>query len=169
VLLGAAAVASRGVLPSTAGGFAVRALYSPRSIMLFGLEASAETSGSVRAGAGDVGFAVFGASAFVGGSALRTSRLELVPMLGARLALIHTAPRGFQAVNEQLRPTVLAGAGVLVRLEIARSLFVEALPQIEGIFVREGFRIRVDDKLYPVHRPSALEGRLSVGVGYEFR
>lgn len=169
VLIGAAGVASRGVLPTTAGGFAVRALYSPRSIMLFGLEASAETSGSVRAGVGEVGFAVFGASTFVGVPVLETSRFELVPTLGVRLALIHTTPRGFQAVHHQVRPTILAGPGVLVRVEVARSLFVEALPQIEGIFIREGVRIRQDDKLYPVHVPSTLEGRLSVGVAYEFR
>lgn len=169
LLIGAAAVASRGVLPSTAGGFAVRAFYSPGSIVLFGLEASVETSGSVRAGAGEVGFAMFGASARVGLSVLSTSRFELVPTLGARLALIHNTPRGFQAVHQQVRPTILAGPGVLVRVEVARSLFVEVLPEIEGIFHREGFRIREDGKLYHVHRPSAVEGRLSVGVGYEFR
>ncbi len=169
LLIGAAAVATRGALPTTAGGFAVRALYSPRSIVLFGLEASAETSGSVRAGAGEVGFAMYGASARVGLSVLGTSRFELVPTLGARLALLHNTPKGFQAVHQQVRPTVLAGPGVLVRVEVARSLFVEAFPEIEGIFLREGFRIRDEDKLYPVHRPSALEGRLSVGVGYEFR
>lgn len=169
VLIGAAAVASRGSLPTTAGGLAVRALYSPRSTLLFGLEASAETSGSVRAGAGEVGFAMFGASARVGLSVLGTSRFELIPTLGARLALIHNAPSGFQAVHQQLRPTILAGPGVLVRVEVARSLFVEVFPEIEGIFHREGFRIREDGKLYHVHRPSAVEGRLSVGVGYEFR
>ena len=157
------------MLPTTAGGFAVRAYYSPSSIVLFGLEAHAETSGSVRAGAGEVRFAMFGASARVGLSALRSSRFELIPTLGARLGLIHNSPRGFQAVHQQVRPTVLAGPGVLVRVEVARSLFVEALPEIEGIFHREGFSIREDAKLYHVHRPSAVEGRLSVGIGYEFR
>jgi len=169
LLIGAAAVASRGALPTTAGGFAVRAFYSPSSIVLFGLEASAETSGSVRAGAGEVGFSMFGASARVGLSVFSASRFELIPTLGARLAFIHNTPRGFQAVHQQVRPTILAGPGVLVRVEVARSLFVEALPEIEGIFHREGFLIREDGKLYHVHRPSALEGRLSVGVGYEFR
>lgn len=169
LLVGAAAVASRGALPTTAGGVAVRALYSPRRIVLFGLEASAETSASVHAGSGEVAFALFGASARLGVSVLRTSRFELFPMLGARLALIHDSPRGYQEVHQRLPTTVVGGPGVLLRFEVARSLFVEALPEIGAIFVRDGFRVREKDKLYLVHRPNALETRLSLGVGYEFR
>ncbi len=169
LLVGAAAVASRGGLPTTAGGAAVRALYSPGGILLFGLEASAETGASVHAGSGSVAFALFGASARLGASVLKTSRLELVPMLGARLAFIHHSPRGYQEVHQRLRTTVVGGPGVLLRFEVARSLFVEALPEIGAIFVREGFRVREGDKLYLVHRTRALETRLSLGVAYEFR
>ncbi len=169
LLVGAAAVASRGGLPTTAGGVAVRALYSPGRILLFGLEASAERSASVHAGSGEVAFALFGASARLGVSVLRTSRFELFPMLGARLALIHDSPRGYQEVHQRLATTVVGGPGVFLRFEVARSLFVEALPEIGAIFVRDGFRVREKDKLYLVHRPSALETRLSLGVGYEFR
>jgi len=169
LLVGAAAVASHGGLPTTAGGVAVRALYSPGGTVLFGLEASAERSASVHAGSGTVAFTLFGASARLGVSALRTSRFELVPMLGARLALIQHSPRGYQEVHQRLRATVVGGGGVLLRFEVARSLFVEALPEIGAILARDGFRVREGDKLYLVHRPSALEARLSLGIGYEFR
>ena len=90
-------------------------------------------------------------------------------MLGARLALIHHSPRGYQEVHQQLRMTAVGGPGVLLRFQVARSLFVEALPEVGAVFIRESFRVREGDKLYLVHRPSGLEARIALGIGYEFR
>jgi hypothetical protein len=167
LLLDAAAVGSRGVLPTVGVGFALRAMYAPSSIV-FGVEASVEDGGAVRVGTGSVGFQLFGGSTRVGLTILRTARFELIPTVGARLAFIRSAPTGYRVVHDEIRATMLAGPGVLARLKITPSLFVALLPELEGVLFRDRFQIRRGDELFRVHRPSAFAARLSLGAGFEF-
>jgi len=169
LLLGAAGVASTGILPTVALGFGVRAAYAPGFGLLFGLEIAAEASRAVHVAGGEIGFQLFSASARVGLSILRTAGLELIPTVGARGALLRTTPTGFTAVHNEIRSTMLAGAGALVRAKIAPAVFVEALPELEAVLLRDRFRIREENKLYHIHRASVFEGRVSVGIAYEFR
>ena len=166
LLLDAAAVGSRGVLPTVGLGLALRATYAPSSIVV-GAEASVEDGGSVRVGTGSVGFQLFGGSARVGLTILRTARFELIPTVGARLAFIRSAPTGYRVVHDEIRATMLVGPGVLARLRITPSLFVAVLPELEGVLFRDRFQIRRGDELFRVHRPSAFAARLSLGVGFE--
>ncbi|OJY24531.1 MAG: hypothetical protein BGO98_16620 [Myxococcales bacterium 68-20] len=171
LLVGAAGVASLGILPTAGAGAALRAMYAPRSTVLVGLEASFEAGGSVRIGAigvGDIGFQLFSAGARVGLPVLHSDRFELIPTLGARGGLLHTSPTGFPVVKNETRATMLAGAGVLVRARLGQHLFAEALPEVEAVLVRDRLRIRDGDKLYHVFRASPFEARLSLGLGYEF-
>ena len=170
VLLGAAGVGSRGVLPSTGLGFALRALYTPGAGVLFGVEASVEqASSSVRAGAGEIGFRMFGAQGRVGLSVLRSPRFEIVPLIGARLAVVENMPRGFEVTRSRTWTTILAGPGVLVRAHLGSSVFVELLGDVEGVFVRDRFQARSEGKLYNIHEPSAVAGRAALGLGFELR
>lgn len=169
VMLGAGAVGSTGILPSAGLGLAIRAAYSPGAGVSFGLETAFEAAHAAHVAGGEVGFQLFSAAARLGLSVLRTDVIELLPTIGARGALLRTSPTGFSAVRHDVRPTMLAGPGVLVRVRLAPHLFAEALPELEAVLVRDRFRIREGEKLYHIHRASLFEGRLSVGIGYEFR
>jgi len=168
LFVGAAGVASVGVLPNPGFGLAFRAMIAPRSLVVVGVEASFESSRSVRVAGADVGFQLFGLSARAGLPALRTAQVELIPTIGARAGWIRNLPSGLRDVDNSIRPTLLIGAGALVRIKLGAHLFAEALPELEVVVVRDRLRIGAGDKLYSVHRPSLFEGRLSLGVGYEF-
>lgn len=169
VLLGAAGVGSTGILPSAGLGFGIRAAYSPGAGVSLGLETAFETTRSVHVAGGEVGFQLFSAAARLGMSVLGTETLEVIPTIGARGALLRTSPSGFSAVHHDVRPTMLAGPGILVRVKLASHLFAEVLPEVEAVLVRDRFRIRDGEKLYHIHRPSFFEGRLWIGIGYELR
>ncbi len=169
LLVAAAGVGSIGMLPNPGLGFALRAMYAPRSIVLVGLEASFEAGGSVRFANGEVGFQLFGVSARLGVSVVRTARFELIPTVGARGGALRALPTGLKAVDDQIRATMLAGPGALVRVELGPGWFVDALPEVEVAIVRDRLQIRNGTKLYSIHRPSLFDVRVSLGLGYEFR
>jgi hypothetical protein len=170
VLLGAAATASRGLLPSIGVGAALRVSYQASSGVLFGLEGTwTESAMPVRAGAGEVAFRAFGPIARVGFSVVQADRFELLPLVDAQLAFVQNIPSGFQAAHHPTRSTALVGVGALARLRIASSILVEGLLDLDVVLFRDRFRIRQDDKLYSIHRPSALAGQVVLGVAYEFR
>ena len=160
---------STGILPAVGIGFGLRAGYSPGVGVLFAFETTFEGSRAVDLAGGEVGFQLFTASARLGLSVLRTTTFELIPTVGARGGLLLTSPMGFSAVHDELRSTMLAGPGVVVRARLARELFAEALPELEAVLVRDRFGIREGDKVYHLHRAAPFEGRLSVGIAYEFR
>ncbi len=168
LVVGAAGVGSLGVLPNVGRGFAIRAMYSPRSIVLVGLEASFEACGSVRVESGEVGFQLFAASARVGVAALRTARFELIPTAGVRAGASRSIPTGFSVVKDETRASLLAGTGALARVELAPHIFAEILPELEVALIRDRLQIRHGAKLYSVHRASLFGARVSLGLGYEF-
>lgn len=170
VFVGMAAVASRGVLPSTGLGIEVSGSYMPTARLLLGLDASFEQAlQDAEAGGSDVGFRLFRAGIRVGLSVLRTERFELVPTVGAWLALIQNSPEGFQIEHYPLRSTFLVGPGGLARVRLARRLFLDVFGDVEAVLVRDRFNVRVDDKLFSVHRPSTFAGRAGIGLGFDFR
>jgi hypothetical protein len=169
LVLGAAGLASRGALPIGGIGVALRATYSPVPIFLVGLEASFEVGGSVRTGPGEVGFQLVGGSGLAGFQVLNAGRFELSLTLGARVGVIRTSPVGFGVIEADAHTIVLVGPGALFRARLTPALFLEALPQAEAVVVRDRFQIRDAETLYPIHRPSFVTGRFSLGIGYEFR
>src|SRR5690606_30359765 len=137
--------------------------------LVLGLEAHFEVGDTVRAGRGEVDFSLFDGAARVGLQALRMRHLELIPMIDARVGVIHAPSRGYtRSLESETRGAVLAGAGVLARVEIVRRLFLEALPEVELVVVREDFQVIDNGQLYGLHRAKPLAARLALGFGYEF-
>ncbi len=169
LLVGAGGTASLGVLPIAGLGFGLRAMVSPRSIVLVGVEGGFDAGASVEARGGEVGFQMFSAAARVGLSALQTPRFELIPNVDLRGGLIRTSARGLRTVESDDRTVVLAGLGVLARAKLGQGFFAEVLPEVAAVFFRRQFQIRGGGPLYDVHRVGAVEARLSLGLGYEFR
>jgi len=168
--VGAGATTSYGVLPDVGLGAALRANYSPGSILFFGLEASFEVGGSAHVGTGHIGFQLIDGSARVGLQALRSDRFELIPTLGARAGVIRAPSSGFsRSFGNETRAIVLAGPGVLGRVRLAGNVFLEALPELEIVFIRDDFQGVDRGKLYSVHRARPADVRLAFGIGYDFR
>ncbi|RYG64938.1 hypothetical protein EON77_19135 [bacterium] len=82
-----------------------------------------------------------------------------------RAGAIRTSSTGFAVARSEASAAVLAGPGVLIRAKLAPHLFAEALPEIDGILIRDQFRIRDGEKL-DIHRPAPFGARLSLGFGY---
>ncbi len=169
LLAGASAVVSAGLLPSAGLGFGLRAAYSPGLRIVVGVDATFEGSAPVRVAEGAIGFQLVSASARVGFVALHTERFDVIPTIAARGALLRVLPTGFSAFRDEHRWMTPAGAGALLRMRLVGRLFAEALPEVEAVFVRDAFRVREGDKLYHVHRPSPVAGRVSLGLGWAFR
>ena len=169
VLAGASTVVSAGLLPSAGLGVGLRAAYSPGLRILVGLDAIFEGSAAVRVAGGSIGFQLVSAAARVGFVALHTERFDVIPTIAARGALLRVLPTGFSAVRDEHRWMTPAGAGALLRMRLVGRLFMEALPEVEVVFVRDAFGVREGDKLYHVHRPSPVAGRVSLGLGWAFR
>jgi len=169
IVLGAAGVASRGVLPALGAGLALRATYSPVPLVAVGIEASFEIGGAVQARGAEVGFQFAGAAALAGVQVLRNARVELIFAAGARAGAIHISPAGFPVSESGLRPVAMFGPGVLARVRVGPSIFAEAFPQAELIAVRDRFQIVGPDGATPIHRPALVGARLSLGIAYEFR
>ena len=166
--LGAAGVASVGVLPTGGFGAALRTSHLARSSFLLGLETSVEVGAWVRAGRGEVGFQLLSASVLAGFQVLRTAKVDLTPVVTFRGGVLRTSPSGFQLVKAEARPMALAGIGALVRVSLAPRLYGEALPQAELPLIRDVFQASEARTTYFLHQPSAVGARVSVGVGYEF-
>jgi len=166
--LGAAGVASVGLLPRAGFGGALRTSYLVRSQLLIGLETSFEVGASVNAGRGEVGFQLLSASILAGVPILQTAKVEIFPVVTVRGGVLRTMPRGFQLVKAEVHPMALAGAGALLRAPLAPQLYAEALPQAEVALIRDVFHASEARTTYFLHQPSLLGARLTVGFGYEF-
>ncbi|MDF2696200.1 MAG: hypothetical protein K0S65_4583 [Labilithrix sp.] len=169
VTLAGGAVASLGLLPVVGLGAALRGTYSPVPRVLVGLETTFERGGSIRAGGGEVGFQLLGASAFGGYELINAQPLELMLTVGLRAALVRVFSTGFEMPVDEARAVALAGPGLLVRGRITPNLFVEGLSQVEGVLIRDEFELRSGDVRYPIHRPFFVEARFSLGLGWQFR
>ncbi|WP_146647049.1 hypothetical protein [Labilithrix luteola] len=173
VFVGAAAIASRGLLPSTGVGVGVSASYMPNPLLLLGLDASFEQAvGDVHAGEGDVAFRLFRGGMRVGVSILRTKHIQVFPLIGASLGLIQNTPHGYEAHHYPLRSTFLVGPGALARVRLGSALFLDLSGAVEVVLVRDRFNALVNGAngaLVSVHRPSALAGRVGLGLGFDFR
>lgn len=167
LVLGAAGIASTGVLPNVGFGLSIRGAVAWRRLIL-GLEASLEDGGTVRAAGGDVGFMLYAATARAGFTVVDVSRFTLAPTLGATLGLLRSSASGFAASYDEGLPTLLLGVGAVARYHLGDSVFLDLLPEVDGVLVRDRFSLRGAGKLYLVHRPSAIAARMSLGVGYEF-
>lgn len=169
-LMGAGGMTSFGLLPDVGVGATLRAMYSPGSRVYFGLEASFEVGGSARVGTGKIDFQLFGGAARVGLQVFRSRPLELIPTLGARAGVVHAPSSGFaRSFGNDTRAIVLAGPGMLGRLRLVSNFFLEVLPEVELVFVRDEFQAFDSGKLYRVHRAYPIDVRLSFGIGYDFR
>ncbi len=167
VSLGAAGTASLGLLPTAGLGAALRATYTPASLVVVGLQTTFELGSFVPTANGGVGFQFMGASALAGLQAMRTSRFELILTAAVGAGVVRTAPTGFGVVHTNANPTALAGPGVLIRTRLTPRLFAEVFPGIDVVLVRDRFQIR-DGERREIHRPEPFAARLSLGLAYEF-
>lgn len=165
----ASAVASVGFLPHVGLGGALRFMVlPPSSRLLFGLEASFETSPAAKAGGGDVRFDVAEAGALFGVRILRRGRFELAPVASASGGIVWTHPTGFPVIQRDVRPAALLGLGALGRVALGSHTRFEFLPQVRVPLLREKFEVREGDQVFLVHQPSVVEARLTVGIGWQF-
>ena len=149
-------------------GLAIRSLYSSGPLA-GALEVGFLDSGAVRAGSGAMGFRLLELSARAGVVTLRSGRVELVPHVALRGGVLRLTPIGFSLVQSTARGVGFVGAGMLARLRVAPHVLVEALPELHVALVRDEIQVVDAGKLYHVHRAGPVEGRLSIGLSYEFR
>jgi len=168
VALSGAAVGAFGTLPGMGYGLAIRSLYSSGALA-GALEAGFLDSGAVRAGTEAMGFRLLELSARAGVVALRSGRVELVPHVVLRGGVLRLSPMGFSLVQSTARGAGFLGAGMLARLRVAPHVLVEALPEMQAALIRDEIQVVDAGKLYHVHRAAPVEGRLSIGLSYEFR
>jgi hypothetical protein len=84
--------------------------------------------------------------------------------------VIHAPSSGFaRSFGNETRAIVLAGPGVLGRIRLVSNLFLEALPEVELVFIRDDFQGVDAGKLYRAHRAHPIDVRVSFGIGYDFR
>lgn len=166
----ASAVASVGFLPHVGLGGALRFMaLPPSSRLLFGLEASFETSPPATAGGGEVRFDVAEAKALFGVRVVRRGRFELAPVASASGGVIWTHPSGFPVIQRDVRPAALVGLGALGRVALGPHARFEFLPEVRVPLLREKFEVREGDQLFRAHQPSVVEARLTLGIGWQFR
>ena len=61
------------------------------------------------------------------------------------------------------------GAGVLARIPLGETLRFELMPDVRVPLSRDEFQVRRTGELIRVHRPGAVEARLSLGFAWELR
>ncbi|MDF2698331.1 MAG: hypothetical protein K0S65_6715, partial [Labilithrix sp.] len=85
----------------------------------------------------------------------------------ARAGLLAGSTTGFRTPYDTTSFLGIVGAGVLGRVLLGPSLRVEMLPDLRMSLVRDDFRVRDRGELVHVHRPAAIEARLSLGLAWE--
>lgn len=168
VAMSGAAVGAFGSLPGMGYGLALRGLYSSGALA-GAVEAGVLDSGAVPAGSEAMGFRLLELSARAGVVALRSGSVELVPHVALRGGVLRLTPIGFSLVQSTARGVGSVGAGMLARLRVAPHVLVEVLPELQAVLVRDQIQVVDAGKLYHVHRAAPVEGRLSIGLSYEFR
>ncbi|MBN9159693.1 MAG: hypothetical protein BGO98_27305 [Myxococcales bacterium 68-20] len=165
--LGASAVASVGLLPNIGFGGALRwtATLSP---VVVGVEGSFETSQSVRVLGAEAKFRFVDAAALVGFRVMRARWLELIPIVEARGGIAVASTTGFRSAYDATRFVGVIAAGMLGRIPLGPALRLEVLPDVRVPLNADDFMVSDRGKLYHVHRPASVEGRLAVGFGWEF-
>lgn len=167
--IGVSAVTSVGLLPEIGFGAAVRWTATFATPILVGLEGSFETSGSVPVAEGEAAFRYVDGGALLGYRVLRSTWLELVPLVEARAGLSLVSTSGFRASYDATRFTSLLGAGILGRVPLSSSLRVDVMPDLRVPLVADEFVIRQPGQVVSVHRSATLESRLAIGIAWEFR
>ncbi len=166
--LGASAVASLGLLPNVGFGGALRWTATLSPPLVLGVEGSFETSQPVRVLGAEATFRFVDAAALVGFRAVRSKWLELVPLVEARGGFSIASTTGFRSAYDATRFVSIVAAGVLGRVPLGRALRLEVLPDIRVPLDSADFLVRDQGELFHVHRPALVEGRLAVGIAWEF-
>ncbi len=168
VAVSASTLGSLGLLPHVGFGAAFRVTGSLAPILL-GLETSFERSPPANGPTGGIAsFGVFDIAALAGVCAYCSAKAELVPVIAVRGGIMSIDAKGFPVVRSAPRPIGFAAIGVLGRYALGRNVRLEVMPDVRIPFVRDEFQLRERTQLYRIHRPSLVETRLSVGIGWEF-
>lgn len=167
--LGVSAVASRGALPNVGFGGALRWAATFRDSLMIGLEGSFETTWAVPAANGEATFRLVDAAVLVGAPVVRARWLALIPLLQARGGLLTGEVSGLPSAYDATSVVGAFGAGGLVRISLGEALRFEVLPDVRVPLARDEFQVRRADELIRVHRPGAIEARLSLGFAWELR
>jgi hypothetical protein len=166
--VGASAVVSMGLLPNVGFGGALRwtATFSPP--ILLGLEGSFEASPVAHVAGGETTFRYLDAGALVGFRVVRWPGLEIVALFEARGGMAIASTAGFRSAYDATRFVGIVAAGVLGRVPLGPTLRLEVLPDLRVPIVVPDFVVRERGELVRVHRPAPVEGRLSLGIAWEF-
>ncbi|MDF2697866.1 MAG: hypothetical protein K0S65_6249, partial [Labilithrix sp.] len=166
--VGASAVVSMGLLPNVGfgGGLRWTATFSPP--ILLGLEGSFEASPVAHVAGGETTFRYLDAGALVGFRMVRWPGLEIVPLIETRCGMAIASTAGFRSAYDATRFVGIVAAGVLGRVPLGPALRLEVLPDLRIPVVAPDFVVRERGELVRVHRPAPVEGRLSLGIAWDF-
>jgi len=167
--VGLSAVASRGGLPTIGIGGALRWTATIWAFVVLGVEGSFETASAVRAGDGEASFRRLDAAALAGVRVLRSRKLEIAPLLEGRWGLLSGDVTGLSSTHDANSAVAAVGVGLLGRVALGDALRLEVLPDVRAPLARDEFQVRRGTELIHVHRPALVEGRLSLGLAWEFR
>ncbi len=167
--LGLSLVASHGALPNVGFGGALRWTATFRRAVMIGLEGTFETTWAVPAANGEATFRRFDGALLVGAPAVRARSLEIIPLLHLRGGLLTGDVSGLSSAYDATSVVAAFGAGVLGRIPVGRTLRFDVLPDVRVPLSRDEFQVRREGELIRVHRPAAVEARLSLGFAWELR
>jgi hypothetical protein len=166
--LGASAIASVGLLPNVGFGGALRWTKALSSPVIVGVEGSFETSEAVQVLGAEAMFRFVDAGALVGFRVMQVRWLELVPIFEVRGGIAIASSRGFRSAYDTTRFLGVVAGGVIGRVPLGPALRLEVLPDVRVPLNADDFLVSDRGRLFHVHRPAPVEGRLAVGVAWEF-
>lgn len=167
--VGVSGVASHGALPNVGFGGALRWSATLWSSVMIGIEGSFETTWAVRAASGEATFRRIDAAVLIGAPVVRSRSFEIVPLLQGRSGILTGDVTGLPSTHDATSVVGALGAGVLGRIPLGRALRFEVLPDVRVPLSRDEFQVRRAGELIRVHRPEAVEARLSLGFAWEVR
>lgn len=167
--VGLSGVASHGALPNVGFGGALRWTATFWGSVMLGLEGSFETTWAVPAANGRATFRRFDGAVLIGTPIVRSRSIEIIPLLQGRGGLLTGDVSGLPSAYDATSVVGAFGAGVLGRISLGQTLRFEVMPDVRVPLSRDEFQVRRTGELIRVHRPAAIEARLSLGFAWELR
>jgi len=167
--VGLSGVASHGGLPNVGFGGALRGTATFWGSVVLGLEGSFETTWAVPAANGQATFRRFDGAVLIGTPIVRSRSIEIIPLLQGRGGLLTGDVSGLPSAYDATSVVGAFGAGALGRIQLGQTLRFEVMPDVRVPLSRDEFQVRRTGELIRVHRPAAVEARLSLGFAWELR
>ena len=167
--VGLSGVASHGALPNVGFGGALRWTATFWASVVIGIEGSFETTWAVRAANGEATFRRIDAAVLIGAPVVRSRWLEIIPLLQGRGGLLTGEVSGLPSTYDATsvvgrarsrgarQDSARSGAPLRGAPRRSRSARPRRVPGPQS------------GELIRVHRPEAVEARLSIGFAWELR